>query len=136
MVIVVSLALAVVTTTVLVIGVGGGRVTARLARGFGVTRARLAQGRMPIPIPMWMPMSPDARSPRDGRREPVQALALHSQKSSHRAERRAQRRARIALAPLTVQCIPARLSRTHAVVLQPASTTPDPMDRPSFWKRG
>ena len=32
----------------------------------------------------------------------------------------------MALAPSTVQCIPARLSRVPMVVLQPASTTPEP----------
>src|SRR6266849_3949968 len=47
-----------------------------------------------------------------------------SQKSSKRPLSLLQRRAMMALAPFTVQCMPARLSRVPITSLQPASTTP------------
>ena len=47
-----------------------------------------------------------------------------SQKSSKRPLSLQQRRAMIASAPATVQCIPARLQRVPMATLQPASTTP------------
>ena len=52
-----------------------------------------------------------------------------SQKSSKRPLRMQQRRAMMALAPATVQRMPARLSRSP-ICLHPASTTPDEMHRP------
>ena len=58
------------------------------------------------------------------------AAERRSQKSSKRPLNLQQRSAMIASAPATVQCIPARLQRTPITVLQPASTTPDPTQRP------
>ena len=55
--------------------------------------------------------------------------ARRSQKSSKRPLRMQQRRAMMALAPATVQRMPARLSRAP-ICLHPASTTPDETHRP------
>ena len=55
--------------------------------------------------------------------------ARRSQKSSKRPLRMQQRRAMMALAPVTVQRMPARLSRAP-ICLHPASTTPDETHRP------
>jgi hypothetical protein len=43
-----------------------------------------------------------------------------------------QRRAMMALAPFTVQCMPARLSRVPITTLQPASTTPVEVQKPCW----
>ena len=51
--------------------------------------------------------------------------ARRSQKSSKRPLSLQHRRAMMALAPATVQCMPARLSRAPMASLHPASTTPD-----------
>ena len=56
-------------------------------------------------------------------------VARRSQKSSKRPLRMQQRRAMMALAPATVQRMPARLSRAP-ICLHPTSTTPDEMHRP------
>ena len=53
-------------------------------------------------------------------------VARRSQKSSKRPLRMQQRRAMMALAPATVQRMPARLNRAP-ICLQPASTTPEEM---------
>jgi len=53
-----------------------------------------------------------------------------SQKSSKRPLSLQQRRAIIASAPATVQCIPDRLQRVPTASLQPASTTPVETHRP------
>ena len=58
------------------------------------------------------------------------AAFRRSQKPSKRPLRMQQRRARMALAPLTDQCIPARLRRAPMACLQPASTTPVATHRP------
>ena len=42
----------------------------------------------------------------------------------------------IALAPETVQCIPARLHRVPITTLQPASTTPVEVQSPAAWNSG
>ena len=55
--------------------------------------------------------------------------ARRSQKFSKRPVRMQQRRAMMALAPATVQRMPARLSRAP-ICLQPASSTPDEMHSP------
>ena len=57
------------------------------------------------------------------------ATDRRSQKSSNRPLSLPQRSARMASAPATVQCMPARLHRTATAVLQPASTTPEPTQR-------
>src|SRR5439155_689785 len=62
-----------------------------------------------------------------------QPAARCSQNSSQRPMSWEQRRAIIALAWLTVQRIPDCLSRCPMIVLQPASTTPEPTKRP--WLR-
>src|SRR5882724_7457632 len=49
-----------------------------------------------------------------------------AQKSSKRPDRIQQRRAMMALAPRTDQCIPDCLRRSPITVRQPASTTPEP----------
>ena len=49
-----------------------------------------------------------------------------AQKSSKRPERMQQRRARMALAPRTDQCMPDCLRRSPTTVRQPASMTPEP----------
>lgn len=65
----------------------------------------------------------------------IQPAARASQNSSHRPLRSAQRRAMMALAPRTVQRMPDCFSRNPTTVLQPASTTPDPTNRPWLRKR-
>src|SRR5437867_9791295 len=55
-----------------------------------------------------------------------------SQKSWKRPLSLLQRRAMMALAPLTVQCMPARLSRVPTTILQPDSTTPVEVQKPCF----
>src|SRR5207248_10109021 len=62
-----------------------------------------------------------------------QPAARCSQNSSQRPLSWEQRRAIIALAWLTVQRIPDCFSRCPMIVLQPASTTPEPTKRP--WLR-
>src|SRR5437899_1268024 len=62
-----------------------------------------------------------------------QPAARCSQNSSQRPLSWEQRRAIIALAWLTVQRIPDCFSRCPVIVLQPASTTPEPTKRP--WLR-
>ena len=42
----------------------------------------------------------------------------------------------MALEPVTVQCMPARLSRVPMATLQPASTTPEEVHRPWAWNCG
>src|SRR6266481_1578027 len=49
-----------------------------------------------------------------------------AQKSSKRPDRMQQRRAMMALAPRTDQCIPDCLRRSPITVRQPASITPEP----------
>jgi XapX domain-containing protein len=56
----------------------------------------------------------------------VGATGCEAQKSSNRPERMQQRRAMMALAPLTDQRIPDCLRRSPITVRQPASTTPEP----------
>lgn len=63
-----------------------------------------------------------------------QAHARYSQKSSQRPLRIQQRRAMILFAPRTVQCMPDCLRRWPITVRQPASTTPEPTNRPCFLK--
>ena len=58
------------------------------------------------------------------------AAFRRSQKASKRPLRMQQRRARMALAPLTDQCMPARLRRAPTACLQPASTMPVATHRP------
>ena len=72
-----------------------------------------------------------ARGARHHCEMPLQAAfaARRSQKSSKRPLRMQQRRAMMALAPATVQRMPARLSRAP-ICLHPASTTPDETHRP------
>ena len=53
-----------------------------------------------------------------------------SQKSSKRPLSFEQRKAMMAFAPFTVQCIPARLSLVPTTTLQPASTTPVAVHNP------
>ncbi len=65
--------------------------------------------------------------------QPARASARRSQKSSNRPLSLQHRRAMIASAPATVQCIPARLSRVPMATLQPASTTPVEVQSP--WAR-
>ena len=57
-----------------------------------------------------------------------QAAKCH--RSSQRWPRRRQRRAMMALAPATVQRMPDCLRRWPMTVLQPASITPDPTNKP------
>jgi hypothetical protein len=52
------------------------------------------------------------------------------QTASHVLLASRQRRAMMASAPLTVQCMPACLSLCPTTVLQLASTTPEPVNRP------
>ncbi len=59
-----------------------------------------------------------------------------SQKSSKRPLSRQHRRAMMALAPVRVQCIPARLRRVPIATLQPASRTPDEVQSPCLWNFG
>src|ERR1035438_4316472 len=56
-------------------------------------------------------------------------VARDSQNSSHRPLSWQHRSAMMALAPVTVQRIPDCLSRSPMIVLQPASTTPEPTNR-------
>ena len=72
----------------------------------------------PLPIRLYIRISADARD---------------SQNSSQRLLIWQQRSAIMALAPLTVQCIPDSFSRWPMTVLYPASTTPDPTNKP--WLR-
>jgi transposase len=59
-----------------------------------------------------------------------------SRKSSNRPLRRQHRNAMMLLAPSTVQCIPDRLRRVAIAPLQPASRTPDDVQKPCLWNRG
>jgi energy-coupling factor transporter ATP-binding protein EcfA2 len=61
---------------------------------------------------------------------------LRSQKSSKRPLSLEQRRAMMAFAPKTVQCMPARLSLVPMTTWQPASTTPVEVQRPCLWNSG
>ena len=61
------------------------------------------------------------------------ASALCSQKASKRLLSRLHRRAMMALAPLTVQCMPERLRRLQTTLRHPASTTPEATPKP--WAR-
>ena len=56
------------------------------------------------------------------------------QKDSSRLLSLAQRRAMMALAPASDQCIPARLRRVLMATLQPAATTPEEVQSPRAWK--
>jgi len=62
-----------------------------------------------------------------------QLVARDSQNSSQRELSWQHLRAIMALAPLTVQCMPDSFKRWPITVLQPASTTPDPTNKP--WLR-
>ena len=62
--------------------------------------------------------------------------ARRTQKSSKRPLSLYERRAMMALAPSTVQCIPGRLRRVPIATLQPASTTPEPTHSPCARNRG
>ena len=58
------------------------------------------------------------------------ASDLRSQKSWKRPLNRQQRKAMMALEPLTVQCMPERLRRVPMASLHPASTTPVEVHKP------
>ena len=64
----------------------------------------------------------------------IQHIARPSQNSSQRPLSCKHLRAIMALAPLTVQCMPDSFSRWAITVLQPASTTPDPTNKPCLRK--
>jgi len=61
-------------------------------------------------------------------------VARYSQKSSQRPLRMQHLKAIMLFAPLTVQCMPDCLSRCPITVRHPASTTPEPTNRPCFRK--
>ena len=67
---------------------------------------------------------------RFGRNHAATRSLRHSQKSSKRPLSFEQRRAMMAFAPLTVQCIPARLRRVPITTLHLASRTPVEVQNP------